>query len=1582
MLYAPLVNMKGTADDDKPISCRSKDLTVASEGDCAFCALERYLGKSTLYAAADQGPNTKQCMTCDFFGQVGCRVDSDNDNVFDYIYTDGYGKDTDSRNAFVTGFFQNTNDNMWRFQKSAAELTALDGECATFVEGEECLNPTNKRFQPQVCAFEDGACIRRKDTEMQRPLKASKDYDDNAARIDVLNVHIDLNVILRSLPTQNETVIVKPRRSYGKSGNDISTDVVDLGVVEDGRLLATVTCAITNPNSNDKFDRCPELIFWGWTGDDPRCNTDTGKWCNKAILRKSCYGECDKCPIDRYQPEIKSTGCIACLRGQNAAEGQERCDSVTNKVCTEKTLQDLEEETKTALKNMTGTPQDVAEAMDAYNALMEDLTSCDNGLFPDDPNIDFASKKDVESKCDVEKKYGRKLVPGLGSPWMIDYSFNNYYDLDEDGLISEEEYMEFKRIQFGAAFEEFAWKTISGGPDAKLTLEQFKQILFSEKLGFSPVEYNWQGQESNKTVDECSVAEHAWMHECRSRAINLCTHGACKSQLCAANQRPPTSVLHIYNKEVMAPWMEREVPLEFRENGSNTTVTVPEIPDFPDNLEYPFDLYGKAAPPRWFKIEWDPPEFVNGKLLYYFVEITSYMFGNDETGDFNDGDGCGTNFPETSHQLDPTKDPDMDCYDPNYYPQGFPLPSSRVEASCGRIEHSSDVGKLNPPCQLLWKVDKLPHLKNYFFRVLAVIDYYDSDKKKQIYARAVADEYKKFERWKTADTCIAASPEGWVTSPGEYLETRRDPTRIYDKAKDRHNFKLTKEHAWRYEEDLQDPWEWRCLPCPIGADCRNCAKSTGTVETEEDRCYAEGKDAPRAWWELRGLMGSWRPSRTQQLQFMTGKNYLGVEDGALLPNKKSSLNNQLTGHDGFVDRLYYSGKRGDFDKEDGETEPIDKTMYPYTGTHAARRHAYGGVIKWYRCPYRQACLGSENPPEVDRYYMNGTDLEAANLAERQLTERCATEHGHTGIACAICFQGSHYMTSTGCATCKEITGGSVGVKLTVIFLVLAGSGLILYKFRSLRYVAKDLSRVGKILVNFIQVMSAIKDVYTLEIPSMNVGFNFAQYFSMFNFDLIELFGIPCLIQMTYYQQYVADMSVIFMMVFIVIIVYIVVFLILQARDANGGKERRSRKKLQKILASSKKQKAALEARLEEMEHNSDEDTDSDDSDEEGKKKDKASKGGNNVLAMFGAKAGPGGKVGGKARWTGLKKGLFSVRSFRKSKMSALVRLKAICSMAAYYVFLFQHQPSSVKTFNMFKCLRIEGTLWLRPDLRLTCFPFNGYHYFAMFMMAFYVFGFPTFTLYVLYKRRNMLADPIVVAQYGFLYTPYKPHAYWWEAQIIVHKMALTAGLVLLYQSAIVQCSAAFALSVMSWAMHSNYKPFKSDRLNLLQHWCLFATSIAFIGNLAYQCTANSTEGEASSKGIVKWFITFMFMGAILRVLIGGCQETMRAWKNYEEIMLGKRQEKKLAAEKKARERKGKKAKTNVVKTNGSVAVLPVGGARRLTKMMPTLKKLAKKNAKMLGVYNKSAGGKKEKKGGLLGALKASKGKAKVTMVSV
>ena len=112
---------------------------------------------------------------------------------------------------------------------------------------------------------------------------------------------------------------------------------------------------------------------------------------------------------------------------------------------------------------------------------------------------------------------------------------------------------------------------------------------------------------------------------------------------------------------------------------------------------------------------------------------------------------------------------------------------------------------------------------------------------------------------------------------------------------------------------------------------------------------------------------------------------------------------------------------------------------------------------------------------------------------------------------------------------------------------------------------------------------------------MNVGFNFAAYFKMFNFDLIEMFGIPCLIDMTYYERYVGDMSVIIGLIFFVFLIYVIIFLVLKARDSNGGKERRARGKLKGIMETTRKQKEALEKRLEEAE---DLDTESDEEDQE------------------------------------------------------------------------------------------------------------------------------------------------------------------------------------------------------------------------------------------------------------------------------------------------------------------------------------------------------------------------------------------------
>jgi hypothetical protein len=213
----------------------------------------------------------------------------------------------------------------------------------------------------------------------------------------------------------------------------------------------------------------------------------------------------------------------------------------------------------------------------------------------------------------------------------------------------------------------------------------------------------------------------------------------------------------------------------------------------------------------------------------------------------------------------------------------------------------------------------------------------------------------------------------------------------------------------------------------------------------------------------------------------------------------------------------------------------------------------------------------------------------------------------------------------------------------------------------------------------------------------------------------------------------------------------------------------------------------------------------------------------------------------------------------------------------------------------------------------------------------------------------------------------------------MHKMLLTAGLVLLYQSAIVQCALAFAISVMSHAFHSRFKPYKQSLHNKIEHVCLFAISIAFVGNLAYQCTANSKDGEAKSKGIVKWFITFIFATAVLMALIGGIIGAKRSYKDYNAIMSGKRAEKKRKEEERLKKKRtAKKAPKPSYRKNVFDKDLVVGGVRRLSKFMPTHLKNNKKHAKFLGLDKPNVG----KKTGMAGLLASSKKKTKVQVASV
>ena len=49
-----------------------------------------------------------------------------------------------------------------------------------------------------------------------------------------------------------------------------------------------------------------------------------------------------------------------------------------------------------------------------------------------------------------------------------------------------------------------------------------------------------------------------------------------------------------------------------------------------------------------------------------------------------------------------------------------------------------------------------------------------------------------------------------------------------------------------------------------------------------------------------------------------------------------------------------------------------------------------------------------------------------------------------------------------------------------------------------------------------------------------------------------------------------------------------------------------------------------------------------------------------------------------------------------------VALQAMCIAIGAQWFMFQHQPTSVKSFNMVKCEYVDGVNMLRQDYRRTC----------------------------------------------------------------------------------------------------------------------------------------------------------------------------------------------------------------------------------------------------------------------------------------
>jgi len=179
----------------------------------------------------------------------------------------------------------------------------------------------------------------------------------------------------------------------------------------------------------------------------------------------------------------------------------------------------------------------------------------------------------------------------------------------------------------------------------------------------------------------------------------------------------------------------------------------------------------------------------------------------------------------------------------------------------------------------------------------------------------------------------------------------------------------------------------------------------------------------------------------------------------------------------------------------------------------------------------------------------------------------------------------------------------------------------------------------------------------------------------------------------------------------------------------------------------------------------------------------------------------------------------------------------------------------------------------------------------------YIVGLPTFIAIYLVKNKRNLADPVIRSKVGFLYVNYKPSSFLWEVQILAHKCLLTGALVVMYQYAIVQCTLAFVIAILSHSMHALYSPFRINLLNKIQHCCLFATSVAFVGNLAFQCAVNNKMAEDNfEETFIRNTLVYTFVGALFLAFLGTMLAVSRSVRKYNVIMKEKKLERKKKRE--------------------------------------------------------------------------------------
>ena len=203
------------------------------------------------------------------------------------------------------------------------------------------------------------------------------------------------------------------------------------------------------------------------------------------------------------------------------------------------------------------------------------------------------------------------------------------------------------------------------------------------------------------------------------------------------------------------------------------------------------------------------------------------------------------------------------------------------------------------------------------------------------------------------------------------------------------------------------------------------------------------------------------------------------------------------------------------------------------------------------------------------------------------------------------------------------------------------------------------------------------------------------------------------------------------------------------------------------------------------------------------------------------------------------------------------------SWNVFLLFLFlAFPPITKRAFNTFRCEPMEPdssyrngyALYLTADLSIKCF--QGQH---VFWVAFsgaaacvYTLGIPVFMATILYTnhRKLLLQTPHCIRRYGFLYSKYEDHAWYWELVEMARKTFF--GCVIMFWASgtatqiVIAMFAAFGFLILHLKCEA-YKDATDSGLQTLSMTAIFLT--LWIGLLAKTNLLDELQSETERKGV-------------------------------------------------------------------------------------------------------------------------------------